>query len=775
MQKEAKKNNCIFKHYFIMFFGVILIPMLICCVFYAYMFWVIGSDDIATRKKDLIHSATRFDTVVSEVNYLGDCLVCNEAVNRFQNLTDAMLYPNTYKINELQAALPDLYLVNQSIYDYYIFFNNSEVVINNKIAYSYEQFYNLYLGPKSIGSFEEWRAQLSENGTLYGFLPIEEYDIRTAGRTEKLLSYSRPLSFVPQNPKGYVYIYLKEDAIASIMPLLEPSSVQTIQDMSGKIIYCRDEIEDGVNEAELGDILSQESFAKELIQKTVRLRGDRYTFISFVSEESGLRYSYFVPQIVIYQRLFFCIAIFMIFALIGIFADFALSYHISMKNATPINDILAKMSIDDTSFDKHHDIFTSLKDSVDELIDNNTDLSNAISLQKPYLKTAFVNRILLSGVRNDKDIYRMADYLGWPIDNRVYCVLLFRFHLEPGGAGLDVSQRLISTFLASISELIERSAPGSLYTDLGEGQLALIMNEDADRSDDLICRSGELVKKLRQEMAPVLADKMIVYGGSIEHDFGRISDSYRNASYLSLSEQDKVQDHILWYDEKSHHTIGYPTDEMQVKLTHFVTSGDEKGLHDYLEGIIRKYYVETDLPVYLQHILIYDLQTILFRLLGIIKLEDDEYADYYSQLEQNYNKPVLDQITITLNLYTDMCHHINDQKNMQNADMIAGGVVSFIDTHYSDPDLSLTMLADEFGISQPYLSLLFKKEHGINISAYIENIRIEKAKDFLKTTELNVGKIGEMSGYSSTNSFCRAFKRVIGMSPSEYRQVELKV
>ena len=94
---------------------------------------------------------------------------------------------------------------------------------------------------------------------------------------------------------------------------------------------------------------------------------------------------------------------------------------------------------------------------------------------------------------------------------------------------------------------------------------------------------------------------------------------------------------------------------MQVKLTHFVIAGDENGLHDYLQGIVTRFFIETDLPVYLQHVLITDLQIILIRLLEIIKLEDDEYTAYYAQLEKNNNMPVLSQITITLNLFKDIC------------------------------------------------------------------------------------------------------------------------
>ena len=84
--------------------------------------------------------------------------------------------------------------------------------------------------------------------------------------------------------------------------------------------------------------------------------------------------------------------------------------------------------------------------------------------------------------------------------------------------------------------------------------------------------------------------------------------------------------------------------------------------------------------------------------------------------------------------------------------------------------MCLAGVADRFGISEQYLSSLFKQNQGINFSTYVEDVRIDKAKDYLKTTGLSVGEIAGLVGYGSTNSFCRAFKRVTGINASEYRK-----
>ncbi|MCR5321136.1 MAG: AraC family transcriptional regulator [Lachnospiraceae bacterium] len=768
MEKKVK-GNPIFKHYFIMYFFVLLIPMVICCSYYAYMFSVVNEDDIATRKQDLIHSSYIFDFFASEVEYLGDVITTSPDVNCFKKVENAMEYPNTYRIQELQSALPDLYLVNQAVYDYYIFFDNSQLVINKNKAYTYEQFYNLYLCKKGISSFDDWMAEREEESKHYGFLPMNTYHVYIDKTEGNFMGYTRPLASPVLGGNGYVSIFMKDDVVESVMPTLEAGSVQTIQNFSGDIIYQKAETEQQISQAELEQLLQEIETEKNTVQKKIKLQGKDCILISYKSEDSGMRYSYFVPNEIINERLMYCMLMLVIFVFIGLLVDVILSYHISMKNATPINDILNKMSVKIEKFGGHQSAFSSLKNTFNYLADSNAELADALNDQKPYLQTAFVNRLLFAGFQNEKDIVRMADYLEYPLQNRTFTVLLFRFHMvmedeEEGG------QRLLSTFAASLTELIDQKLPGSLYTDLGEGQLALIMNTEFAGHDDIKAQAKEIVSYIKTEMAPAVAEKIFVYGGSVETRPDRIRDSYLHASYLCYNEAEQIENTIIWYDEGESHSIGYPSSDMQVKLVHYVTSGDEEGLHDYLEGIVTEYFIEADLPVYLQHMLITDLQSTLFRLLGLVKLEDHEYANYYNQLEQNHNMPVLYQIRVTLNLYKDLCQSMNKQKKMQDADMVASGIVAYIDSHYGDPNLSLAMVADQFQISQPYLSSLFKQTQGINFSTYIENIRIDKAKDFLRTTDLSIVKISEMVGYGSTNSFCRAFKRVTGLNTSEYRK-----
>lgn len=85
-------------------------------------------------------------------------------------------------------------------------------------------------------------------------------------------------------------------------------------------------------------------------------------------------------------------------------------------------------------------------------------------------------------------------------------------------------------------------------------------------------------------------------------------------------------------------------------------------------------------------------------------------------------------------------------------------------------DLCLSTAAAHFGLSPAYLSQLFKEETGENLSDFIERIRMEHAGRLLANPALFVGDIARQLGYNSDKVFRRAFKRVKGISPTDFRK-----
>jgi AraC-like DNA-binding protein len=91
-----------------------------------------------------------------------------------------------------------------------------------------------------------------------------------------------------------------------------------------------------------------------------------------------------------------------------------------------------------------------------------------------------------------------------------------------------------------------------------------------------------------------------------------------------------------------------------------------------------------------------------------------------------------------------------------------------IEENYADPQLSLSSVADCFGISEVYLSRLFKQAFEQNFSKYVEELRMQKAKELMDSGDYTVSKTAETVGYNSPQTFRRAYKRVYGCTPREH-------
>lgn len=86
-------------------------------------------------------------------------------------------------------------------------------------------------------------------------------------------------------------------------------------------------------------------------------------------------------------------------------------------------------------------------------------------------------------------------------------------------------------------------------------------------------------------------------------------------------------------------------------------------------------------------------------------------------------------------------------------------------------NLSLKDLSDKYFINSAYLGQLFKKKYGIYFKDYLNCVRIEKAKELLLNSNEKVYKISEMVGYNNVDYFINKFTKVVGTTPSKYRNL----
>ncbi|MDO4298211.1 MAG: AraC family transcriptional regulator [Lachnospiraceae bacterium] len=123
-----------------------------------------------------------------------------------------------------------------------------------------------------------------------------------------------------------------------------------------------------------------------------------------------------------------------------------------------------------------------------------------------------------------------------------------------------------------------------------------------------------------------------------------------------------------------------------------------------------------------------------------------------------------------LEIYRDAENFLKrDDGEKQELSKPVRDILLFIQNHYAE-DITLDQIARTVELSRTYVSGLFKKELGVNLTNYITNYRIEKAKELLRETNLKSYEIAEKVGFLDESYFSRSFKKVTGMSPNAYKR-----
>lgn len=105
-----------------------------------------------------------------------------------------------------------------------------------------------------------------------------------------------------------------------------------------------------------------------------------------------------------------------------------------------------------------------------------------------------------------------------------------------------------------------------------------------------------------------------------------------------------------------------------------------------------------------------------------------------------------------------------------NSNPIVSEIISIINSEYSDPNLSLNKISEKIYLSPAYICVLFKEVTNKTIVQYINEFRIEKSLELLRQNKYRIKDIATMVGFEDSNYFSKIFRKIKGISPTDYRK-----
>lgn len=253
------------------------------------------------------------------------------------------------------------------------------------------------------------------------------------------------------------------------------------------------------------------------------------------------------------------------------------------------------------------------------------------------------------------------------------------------------------------------------------------------------------------------------------HDFWELSYVYegRGTHYMKDAVLPIRENEFLFISPKTEHCIVSPTKEngTLVRVCNLLVR------KTYMDKIINKYRK-------MDSFVDYDFNRMLDEAF-CLQLSDDSRIVYnqlmaitheYKHSSEGSDYIIESCMTNLLIYIARFCKaQTIKQKISDNKNEALDEVIKYIRSNFGG-NLSLDFLAEQAHISREYLSRKFKSYTGTNISDFIAEVRIERAKQLLRNSTHSVTDISLYCGYTSLGNFQRFFKKLTGCSPSEYRK-----
>lgn len=210
-------------------------------------------------------------------------------------------------------------------------------------------------------------------------------------------------------------------------------------------------------------------------------------------------------------------------------------------------------------------------------------------------------------------------------------------------------------------------------------------------------------------------------------------------------------------------SISVTKDEIFRAISAEITGKDEEGLKEHWCILKESLAHMGGSQVYIKHMLTSMTLELYASLVEktTVAMSRDEFV------ERIYASEKLGDILQDISFLIELAC-VEWKKDGQVQNRVVKDVIQYIYEHYSE-NIGLDILAEKVHMDASYLSRLFKKEAGLNISRFIKEVRMEKAKYLLENTNEKVNNISQMVGYHKLSYFCQSFKEYYGVSPEKYR------
>lgn len=306
------------------------------------------------------------------------------------------------------------------------------------------------------------------------------------------------------------------------------------------------------------------------------------------------------------------------------------------------------------------------------------------------------------------------------------------------------------------------SATAFFVLPLEPHRCAMIVNQEADVGDE---SRLAVLRRLSRQLAARCSAHVAVGVGRSGIGVGCLKSSYTEALVAVSRSVVETRESVCVYREESGPPAYHYTIDDENRLYHAIVAGATDAATTQVRELLDRTRGAFPTPRSEHQILMQIYHTVL----RVLYSRNQSPSSLMGRdLEDLYGSEPPLQVPGLARFVLELVERACRSSSELNRKYDFAEVLEYVDTHFREP-IYLESVAERFGMSGKYLSKFFRRSSGVSFYSYLTRIRVDEARRLLRTTEESVDGIGRAAGFGSRNTFVRAFKRLEGMPPSQYR------
>ncbi|WP_408894210.1 response regulator [Paenibacillus taichungensis] len=373
---------------------------------------------------------------------------------------------------------------------------------------------------------------------------------------------------------------------------------------------------------------------------------------------------------------------------------------------------------------------------------------------------------LLHRQKSPEYIHGKAKQCGLDLQGERYGVSVLTLHMD-GDQSEDVELKQFAALNIAAEVWAEHGAGHAFM----HQETIVLLYVDRWGGGDGEKRQQQALENVMRSINHYLRVPATVGSGSIVNTLAGVKHAYEDALLALDYRLVPGTDPLIYIADVERQTAGkLRFDELkQQTLTRCLKAGTQAELEDALEIIFREISVEhgrSDIQLYLIEV----LTNVWKAAQASGEAMEDIFGAGFQLYADLFRLPGLSEaqgkvrevcLLVQQRIASGRQHVYKD---------IVEQALSFTKEHYADPDLSIQKVCGHLHISSGYFCGIFKKEVQLTFLQYLMQIRMEAAKELLRSTEMKSFEIAGQVGFAEPNYFSFCFKKHIGVSPKEYRK-----